>query len=353
MKNLKEISAQMAEMESIKAQREFTDEEAKRYAELTREFNQGKRENDIELQERQAQSIKTPIEQKSLVAAIRENRGKEFEIQMRSGEFTTTSGAAAIDKNVQPVIDPVYANSALAKAGVKFYTNLPYGNIAIPVLGKGSVGWKGEVVAAGLAGETLTPVELSPKRLTAYIDISNMMLAQDTHEVNEAIQRDLNTAIYEKLEATVLGSAAGSSNQPAGIFYNETLEDGTDWGKACDVEATVEAANYNDLVYILSPASKADFRKMKYNGNTGAGVWAGNEVDGTPAIVTSNVADGTYVVGDFKNLAVGLWGNATITVDDKSQAINGVTRIVVSLFADAKIIRKAAFAFGKTRTIGE
>lgn len=343
--------------ELMAAQRELTAKMANANEEemkaLEREFNNNKRE--MELLNLQSNHQEEREMGKSIVALIRENKGKEFQLQMRSGEFTTGQGygAGAIDKNVQAVVDPVYANSTLAAAGAKFYTNLPYGNIAIPVLGKGSVGWKAEVAAASAAGNTITPVELTPNRLTAFIDISNVMLAQDTHEVCEAIKRDLINAVYEKLEATILGDAA-ASNSPAGMFYGQTIADGTTWANACDIEATVEANNYTkNVTYILSPAAKADFRKMKYSGNTGAGVWGGNEVDGTPAQVTSNVKAGAYIVGDFSNLAIGLWGGATVHVDDKSQLINGCTRLVVELFADAKVLRAGAFKYGRTRTLAQ
>ena len=352
MKNLKEISANMAEFEGLKAQRELTELETKQYSQLCREFETAKRENDIELQERQAASIKAPVAHKSLQSMIREaaQKNEKLNLNLAQREFTTTDGAAVIDNNIQNILDPKYAASALAAAGAKYYTGLPMGNVSVPVLGKGTVGWKGEIAAAVAAGQTITSVELQPKRLTAYVDISNMMIAEDTHEAEQAIMRDLVAGVYEKLEATILGAEAGGTTKPAGIFYGKTISDGTTFANVCDIEATIESNNYGNLKYIVSPASKADFRTMSYGGKSTSNVWSNNEVDGTPAIVTSNVAKGTYVVGDFSNLAVGLWGNVEITVDEKSQAINGCTRLVVNCFADAKVLREAAFAYGKTRT---
>ena len=353
MKNLKEISGRMAEMEAILASREFTDAEKAQYAAIEREYKQAVRENEQELQERQAKSIKVEPERKSLSSMIREaaQKNEKLYLNLAQREFTTTEGAAVIDNQIENILDPKYAASTLAAAGAKYYTGLPMGNISVPVLGKGTVGWKGEVAAAGAAGQTITSIELTPKRLTAYVDISNMMLAQDTHESNAAIQRDLVQGVYEKLEATVLGAEAGDTTKPAGIFYGKTIADGTTFANVCDIEAGIESNNYGNLKYIVSPAAKADFRTMSYGGKSTSNVWSANEVDGTPALVTSNVAKGTYVVGDFSNLAIGLWGNVEITVDEKSQAINGCTRLVVNCYADAAVLREAAFAYGKTRTV--
>lgn len=296
----------------------------------------------------------------SIVKEIRsamENGTKQFTInadtEKRAIVVNGESGVHddVVEKDIQGILEPLYANSVLSKLGVKWYTGMPMGDIAVPVMGKGNVGWSDEIAAAGASTNTFTSVVLQPKRLTAYVDISKMMIAQDTVGVENAVRRDIVNALNDKLEATILGSAAASTTQPAGIFNGKTLSDGSTFAKVCEIEAGVENANvYGDMKYLLSPSAKADFRAMAKSSKNTQLVYEGGSIDGVPAITTSNVKTaGAYIYGDFSNLAIGSWGNIDITVDEYTQAVNGCVRLVVNAYFDAKVLRSEAFAFGKTR----
>ena len=107
-------------------------------------------------------------------------------------------------------------------------------------MGKGQVGWEGEIDEAGTTGNTFTTVKLSPKRLTAYVDISKQLIAQDTIGVEAAIRRDIVNALNDKLEATIFGNAAADDVKPAGIFYNVSPTNIDDYAGLCQFEATLE-----------------------------------------------------------------------------------------------------------------
>ena len=95
---------------------------------------------------------------------------------------------------------------------------------------------------------------------------------------------------------------------------------------------------------------KADLRAMPKSSKNTQLVMEGGQIDGTPAICTSNVKTaGSFVYGDFSNLAVASWGNIDITVDEYTQAINGCVRLVINAYFDAEVLRPEAFVFGKTR----
>ena len=268
-------------------------------------------------------------------------------------------GANVVETEIQGILEPLYANSVLAKLGVRFYPGLPQGNISIPVMAKGSVAWAAETGAASASNNTFTNVVLTPKRLTAYVDISMQLLAQDTIGVEQAIRRDIVNALVDKLEATIFGSAAGSTTQPKGMFWDDTLttpavrtlQDATDFAKVCAIEAGVENNNvFGEMKYLLSTGAKADLRAMAKSTKNTQLVYEGGEVDGVPAITTSNIATaGAYIYGDFSQLAVASWGDIDIKVDEFTQAINGCVRLIINAFFDAKVLREIAFAYGKTR----
>lgn len=314
----------------------------------------------IKVEELKSKRNKTNKMRKSIVKEIRSaiaNGTKNFKInadtEKRAIQVTGGSGVhdKVVETEIQGILEPLYAKSVLAELGVKWYTGLPQGDIQVPVMGKGTVGWAGEVAAASAGGNTFNSVLLQPKRLTAYVDVSKQLLNQDTIGVENAIRRDIVNAINDKLEATIFSKDAGDSTKPAGIFYDSSVFDASTFKAVVDLEAKVEKNNvYGDMKYLLSTGAKADLRAMPKSTKNTQLVMEGGEIDGTPAVVTSNVAGvGYYAYGNFENLAVASWGDIDITVDEYTQAVNGCVRLVVNAYFDAKKLRPEAFIFGKTR----
>ena len=314
----------------------------------------------IKVEELKSKRNKTNKMRKSIVKEIRSaiaNGTKNFKInadtEKRAIQVTGGSGVhdEVVETEIQGILEPLYAKSVLAELGVKWYTGLPQGDIQVPVMGKGTVGWAGEVAAASAGGNAFSAVLLQPKRITAYVDISKQLLNQDTIGVENAIRRDIVNAINDKLEATIFSSDAGDATKPAGIFYDSSVFDASTFKAVVDLEAKVEKNNvYGDMKYLLSTGAKADLRAMPKSTKNTQLVMEGGEIDGTPAVVTSNVKGaGYYAYGNFENLAVASWGDIDITVDEYTQAVNGCVRLVVNAYFDAKKLRPEAFIFGKTR----
>ena len=314
----------------------------------------------IKVEELKSKRNKTNKMRKSIVKEIRSaiaNGTKNFKInadtEKRAIQVTGVSGVhdEVVETEIQGILEPLYAKSVLAELGVKWYTGLPQGDIQVPVMGKGTVGWADEVAAASAGGNAFSAVLLQPKRLTAYVDISKQLLNQDTIGVENAIRRDIVNAINDKLEATIFSDDAGDATKPAGIFYDSSVFDASTFKAVVDLEAKVESNNvYGDMKYLLSTGAKADLRAMPKSTKNTQLVMEGGEIDGTPAVVTSNVEGaGYYAYGNFENLAVASWGDIDITVDEYTQAVNGCVRLVVNAYFDAKKLRKDAFIFGKTR----
>lgn len=367
-----EFDAAKAEIASLKGQLDELKKKLETYEVPTLdEPEEVKAENDEEdtvaeeevikaEEELKSKRNKTNKMRKSIVKEIRSaiaNGTKNFKINADTEKRAVqVTGAGSVHNDVveteiQGILEPLYAKSVLAELGVKWYTGLPQGDIQVPVMGKGTVGWAGEVAAASAGGNTFSAVLLQPKRLTAYVDISKQLLNQDTIGVENAIRRDIVNAINDKLEATIFSEDAGDATKPAGIFNDVTVNDASTFKAVVDLESKVEQNNvYGDMKYLLSTGAKADLRAMAKSTKNTQLVMEGGEIDGTPAVVTSNVAGaGYYAYGNFENLAVASWGDIDITVDEYTQAVNGCVRLVVNAYFDAKKLRPDAFIFGKTR----
>jgi HK97 family phage major capsid protein/HK97 family phage prohead protease len=268
-------------------------------------------------------------------------------METRAAVSVASEGVDVVATDLYDIIEPLRAKNVLVQAGAKFYTGLT-NNAQIPVMTGSNVNWAGETAAATDGNVLFNNVTLTPKRLTAYVDISKMLLAQDSIGVENAIRQDLINAINSKLESTILGKGAKSATSPAGILNGKTPTKVTDFEGLVGLEAKVEEANVlGGISYIASPSARASFRNMM-KGSRGTAQLAYTEgtLDGTPVYSTSNVEAKTFVVGDFSNLAIGSWGGLDIVVDNYTQAVNGMIRLVVNAYFDAALIRPEAFQFG-------
>lgn len=230
-------------------------------------------------------------------------------METRAAVSVASEGVDVVATDLYDIIEPLRAKNVLVQAGAKFYTGLT-NNAQIPVMTGSNVNWAGETAAATDGNVLFNNVTLTPKRLTAYVDISKMLLAQDSIGVENAIRQDLINAINSKLESTILGKGAKSATTPAGIFNGKTPTKVTDFEGLVGLEAKVEEANVlGGVSYIASPSARASFRNMmKGSRGTAQLAYTDGTLDGTPVYSTSNVEAKTFVVGDFSNLAIGSWG---------------------------------------------
>lgn len=273
----------------------------------------------------------------------------------RSTVTVSSEGEDVVVTDIMDILTPLRAKNVLAQAGAKFMTGL-VGDVQYPIMSGNNVGWEGEIGDADDADVSFSNVKLTPHRLTAYVDISKQMLAQDSIDVENTIRTDLINAINTKLEQTILGLGDGKEGgavviAPVGMLNTLTPTEVSDFAGICEVEADVEDANVlGECKYVMSNKTKAALRAMKKDSEGNGLVYAEGSVDGTPAFNTSNIpsAEGAkyYIYGDWSNLAIGSWAGIDITTDIYSRATAGQIRLVVNCFFDAKMLRPSAFAAG-------
>lgn len=254
----------------------------------------------------------------------------------------TNSGKEAIATDTLDIVAPLYTQSAFAGLGATMLDDL-VGNVEIPVLGAGSANWKAETAAAGDAAPSTSAATLTPKRLTAFIDVSKLFLQQDSVGAEAMLLNDLQRAILDKLEQTVFGAAA-ANNSPKGMFNGVTAEtlDMT-YAGIVDIIADMEQANVYNGKWLMNPLAKASLAKVgvKGTGDTASlgFVFSNNEVLGMPAVTSGNVASKGLAYGNWEDLVIGNWGGIEITVDPYSQAANGCVRIIANSYWDADVRR--------------
>lgn len=277
-----------------------------------------------------AGQIQLPVENRTTIAATVEGAGKEN---------------VAVD--TLNILEPLRAKNVLVNAGAKFMSGL-IGDVTVPVMTSANVTWEGENVSAKDGAGSFSSVKLQPKRLTAYIDVSKQFLVQDSNDAEAILRQDLINAINSKLEATILGSESGTTTMPGGLFATAPTANTTTYKQIATLESEIEDANVmNECTYILSNAAKATFRTTAKGTNMSGFIYEAGEIDGQKALNTSNVTKNCFAYGDFSNLAIAQWGAIDLVVDPYTKASEGMIRLVINAYFDAKVLRDGTIVTGK------
>ena len=256
-------------------------------------------------------------------------------------------GAEAVATDSLNILGPLYNSLVLAQAGCTMMSGL-VGNIKLPSYSGSSATWAAENDDATDGKGSFSEITFSPKRLTAYIDISNQFLIQDSVNAEALLRSDLAMALRQKLESTILGDAAGSATQPAGLFNGVTAQVTPTYKEMIDLEREVEELNVTgELRYIMSPAIKAALRAASRDTGSGRFIMEGNDVNGIPALVTNNAKG--IILGNFADFVICQWGGVELIVDTLTMATKAMTRIVINSYWDAKP-RRSTFAKAKLKT---
>lgn len=239
-------------------------------------------------------------------------------------------------------------NLIATKMGADYVGGL-VSDVSVPQYSGSNVLWKGETATAEDGQGTFAEVTLSPKRLTATLDISKQFLAQDSNDAEALLIRDLAAAVAEKLDKTIFG-AEKLDNAPAGLFNGVTatkaIADMT-YDDVLALEEAVELANGTNYMFIVNPKVKFALKGTQM-ANGLQMVFAGNEIDGYKTISSNSVTDKGIICMDPKELIIGQWGSAfDIVVDPYTKAADGQVRLVINAYYDAKLrgnkVAKAIF----------
>lgn len=338
-----ELQAKNILNEGKKESRKLTDEESKKYDDLCKQIT----DTDEEIRKvKKDLNKQKPIKEKrkmakfSLIKAINDvanNRNldersqevvSEGVAEMRkagqsySGQIVlpieergdiqatvATAGQEIVAEDKLNILEPLRASLVLSKAGATYMTGL-VGNVSIPVYSGSNVAWAAENGDASNGAGKFSEVSLEPKRLTAYLDISKQFLIQDSVSAEAMLKNDIVNALSNKLEGTILGSAAGTTTQPAGLFNSVTADTtAVTFKDMVTMEKTLEDANVTgNMSYIVSPSAKAILRTTAKDTGSGLFVMDMGEVNGIPVYSTSACTTNGVILGNFADYVIGQWG---------------------------------------------
>lgn len=279
---------------------------------------------------------------------------------------TSTEGGFNVATETKGYIEALVEESRVISLGADYVPGA-VGNISMPRENAVyTAGWKnGENATTDEKNPTYTAVTLTPKRLGGFIDVSNQLLAQTAPGFEARIRRQIMNGQANGIDAGAI-NGAGSSGEPTGILQTSgigSVVGGTD-GAAPDRDDLVDLWKAvgvakglrGSLHYLSNPQVFAKLAKTKTDTGSGFFVLDQNKSfmgynfavsTNVPSTLDKGTATGVcsaIIFGNFQDLMITQWGGVEILVDPYTQALTGLTRMVVNTFTDLAVLRPASFA---------
>lgn len=201
--------------------------------------------------------------------------------------------------------------------------------------------------------QTLGLLQLRPKVLGAYTEVSRLLLQQSTPDADAFIMEDLAQVLATSLDTA--GFVTGGSGAPVGILGTSGI--GAFTGLALDlaalINAQVDVATANALnagcAYLTTPAVAGLLAARPRVASTDSvSLWKGNILDGNiegfRAASSTNLTAATMIFGDFSQVIVADWGSVEIASNPYANFAAGITGIRAFQTVDIGVRVPGAFS---------
>ncbi len=290
-----------------------------------------------------------------------------FRRDFNVGTASEAGNMVATDLRSDLWVDALRANMVMANLGVRVLPGLS-ANVDLPRKATAaSVGSVTEIGSATETSPTTAKVTLSPKRVSAYVEVSKQALIQSAMSLEAMIRDDLLQSCAVALEYQCI-NGTGTAPQVTGIRYTTgmgTVVGGTAgaslaWSHVVDLESACANANAEPdrlAGYLVNTKTRGKAKQVQKGTNLPF-LWDNGPqpLNGYRALVTnnllSNVTKGSSTTvcsqalfgSDWSMATIGLFGAPDITIDPYSKADTGQVKITLNQFADFGVRQPACFA---------
>jgi HK97 family phage major capsid protein len=290
--------------------------------------------------------------------------GRDF----TAGAASEAGNLVATDLRGDLFTDVLRNKLALGNLGTTMLYGLS-GNIDIPRKTVGmSLGYLAETALASETQPTTSKITMSPKRISGFVEFSKQAVIQSAMAVEPMLRQDLLSEYGVKVEdAGVNGSGAGSN--PRGIRNVSGIgsvvggANGAqlNWGHIVNLESAVANVNAEPDVnsgYLVNTKTRGWAKQTLKAANFQQFIWDNGaqplngyrtEVTNTmPSNLTKGTANGVCSSLVYSSmwdmLVIGTFGAIELTLDEVTQATNGMNRLILNAFIDVGCRRPANFA---------
>lgn len=300
----------------------------------------------------------------------------QIPIALMEARATTLSSTSNVTGEVaQGPLQGLVPDSILERAGANRITGVA-GDVLLPSLPSDATAIKAEVTAH--TSSAMSGVKIAPVKMASRIDISQQALALSSGSfdavVAQQFRRHSGALIDQQFVENVIADKA-TTYMKRKEATNAAIGDIT-FQNVNGLVAKVGDANgiSADSVFLGSFASMASARVTEAVTNSGAGILQGDQMMGYGAFASSVISKTRIVDGDyntqnevyntasttaisnedlaepflFANMAdtyVCYWGGADLIVDQFTAAHEGITRLIMNVYANAKTGHAASAAY--------
>ncbi|WP_080902945.1 phage major capsid protein [Parabacteroides sp. Marseille-P3160] len=274
---------------------------------------------------------------------------------------TPAAGGNTIETDQLGILLPLTDRLVAAKAGATVLTGLT-NNITVPKYSGTNAFWEGENISAKDGAGTTSQIPLKPLRIAAFVEISKLLLTQDSVGIESLIRNSLVNAVAIKLEQTIFGKHAHAETVPDGLFTTLPASLGAvSWDSVVGLETSVDTSNAlnGNLAYITHPAviGKMKTTVKKSAGALGFIAELDGKVNGYNVYASNAVASGLQegedeygiAFGNWADLFICQWGALDLSINPYIKDIDGVIRIVVNAYFNFVRVRNESFAIASVK----
>ena len=215
-----------------------------------------------------------------------------------------------------------------------------------------------EATAITESQQTVGLLQLRPKVLGAYTELSRLLLQQSTPDADTFVMQDLAQVLGLALDAAAIN--VGGSGAPVGILGTAGIGafTGTSLGLAALLDAQTDVAVANALkptcAYLTTPTVASLLAQRQRFASTDTPLWKGNilegEVLGFKGASTNQMPAATAIFGDFSQVIFAEWGAMEIAANPYANFAAGITGVRAFYTADVGVRIAGAFSSAATIT---
>ncbi len=273
---------------------------------------------------------------------------------MAVGTASAGGDLVATDFRPESYIERLVNRLALTNAGISTMTGLN-GPVSIP---RGNAGptafWVGEGGTPSESSPTLRQVDLTPKTLGAFTEISRLFMLQSSIDAEAFVRTEL--LISQALEIDRAGLyGTGSSAQPQGLRNVPLINtvdfaaDNPTYAEVVAMETAINAdnADVGAMTYITNSTRYGGFKTTSKIGTEAQFLLEpGNTLNGYPVIRSNQVLAGDVFFGVWSQMMMGMWGGLDLQVNPYSLDTSGAVRVTVFQSVDFAVRYPDSFCRG-------
>ena len=303
--------------------------------------------------------LEAEMHQEAETEARKGLQGIGIPTMMKEERAIDQTNSAIAPTSVGAYVDSLQASALYDRIGVNNLGTVSADTV-LPIAGGSTVAWGAEVAAAADGGANFGKVTLTPKRVTGYADISNVILAQNGPAAEASVMRDMGRNMGTQIDAAMFGSA-NVANAPTAIVqtagtltFTESAAGGAAGAASDMLEAIQTIADDHGLDGNLGFVNNWGLYSNIKSAAQVASVYplyVDDRLAGYPAYFSSapataggppiTSADGLF--GDFGRIYFAQFGPSNIIVDPYSAATTNEVRLVMNNHFDWGVASGASF----------